>query len=97
MPPTVKSRSRTPSDEVSAVKVKEHMAIASRECLDFGAPGDTYDDRPTVMKRGSTHVDTAFTGLTSSRPGTVLRTLSTRRRSAQPDCWPVGSSGDFDT
>jgi hypothetical protein len=66
------------------VKVKEYIAIASRECLVFGAPGDTYDDRPTVMKRGSTHVDTAFMGLTSSRSGTVLRTLSTRRRPLNP-------------
>jgi hypothetical protein len=32
-----------------------------------GAPGDTYVNRPTVKKTGSTHVDTAFMGLTSSR------------------------------
>jgi hypothetical protein len=90
----VKSRSRTPSDEVSVEKVKEYIAIAFRECLDFGAPGDSYDDRPTVTKRGSTHVDAAFMGLTSSRSGTVLRTLSTRRRSVQPDSGPFGSSGN---
>ncbi|MEV0787635.1 hypothetical protein AB0I52_32745, partial [Streptomyces sp. NPDC050423] len=31
-----------------------------------GAPGDTYVNRPTVTARGSTHIDTAFMGLTSS-------------------------------
>lgn len=31
-----------------------------------GAPGDTYVNRPTVTGRGSTHIDTAFMGLTSS-------------------------------
>jgi hypothetical protein len=52
------------------------MIVTFRECLEFGAPGDDYDDRPTVAKRGSTHVDTAFMGLTSSLPGTVVRTIS---------------------
>jgi hypothetical protein len=36
-----------------------------------GAPGGTYANRPTVTARGSTHIDTAFMGLTSSDGVTV--------------------------
>jgi hypothetical protein len=36
-----------------------------------GAPGDTYVDRPTMTERGSTHIDTAFMGLTSSGGVTI--------------------------
>lgn len=40
-----------------------------------GAPGDTYVNRPTVTGSGSTHIDTAFMGLTSSGGVTVSRKL----------------------
>jgi hypothetical protein len=43
-----------------------------------GAPGDTYVNRPTVTGRGSTHVDTAFMGLTSSGGVTVHCKLQAR-------------------
>jgi hypothetical protein len=45
-----------------------------------GAPGDPYVNRPTVTTRGSTHVRTAFMGLTSSRGVTASGTLPTRTR-----------------
>ena len=51
--------------------------VAFREFLVSGAPGDTYVYRPTVNTSGSTHMVTAFMGLTSSRDVTVWRTVST--------------------
>ena len=46
-----------------------------------GAPGDTYVNRPTVTGRGSTHIDTAFMGLTSSGGVTVNCKLQARASS----------------
>ena len=43
-----------------------------------GAPGDTYVNRPAVTGRGSTHIDTAFMGLTSSGGVTVNCKLQAR-------------------
>jgi hypothetical protein len=48
------------------------MAVTFREDLVVeGAPGDAYVNRPAVTARGSTHIDTAFMGLTSSGGVTV--------------------------
>jgi hypothetical protein len=49
-----------------------------------GAPGDTYVNRPTVTGRESTHIDTAFMGLTSSDGVTVDCKLPARRDTDQP-------------
>ena len=49
-----------------------------------GTPGDTYVNRPTATGRGSTHIDTAFMGLTSS--GGVTSTASYK-----PEHHPVQS------
>lgn len=43
-----------------------------------GTPGDTYVNRPTVTERGSTHIATAFMGLTSSGGVTVNGKLQAR-------------------
>jgi hypothetical protein len=48
-----------------------------------GAPGDTYVNRPTVTGRGSTHIDTAFMGLTSSVGVTVNRNLQAEHHPVQ--------------
>src|SRR5437868_13497646 len=52
-----------------------------------GAPGDTYLNRPAVTARGSTHIDTAFMGLTSSGGVTVNRKLQARA-SPRPTLFP---------
>jgi hypothetical protein len=77
--PRAKSRSTTPFEEVSAVK-RMRCCLSGVPCC--GAPGDTY--RPPVTKVRSTHVDTAFMGLTSSPDVTASRTLSTRARGRPP-------------
>jgi hypothetical protein len=48
-----------------------------------GAPGDTYVNRLAVTVRESTHVDTAFMGLTSSGGVTVIRKLQARASPVQ--------------
>ncbi|BDC74748.1 hypothetical protein KAREA_46630 [Prescottella equi] len=45
--------------------------------LNFGAPGDTYVNRPTVHTSGSTHMFVAYMGLTSWCEVTVAHTLAT--------------------
>src|SRR3954447_13773351 len=64
--PTMKSRSTTPFDDVSAVKRTDCIGccLSGVPCC-RGAPGDPYVDRPTRDDEGSTHIDTAFMGLTS--------------------------------
>ena len=71
--PRVKLRSRTPFDDVSAVKCIG-CCLSGLPCR--GAPGDSYVNRPAVKKMGSTQWDTAFMGLTSSRDVTDSRRLS---------------------
>ncbi len=46
-----------------------------------GAPGDTYVNRPPVTGRGSTHIDTAFMGFTSSGGVTINWKLQARASS----------------
>ena len=68
----------------SNVKCGEFIGVAFRECLVCrGAPGDTYVGRPAMTERGSTHIDTAFMGLTSSGGVTVHRKLQAGLRPVQ--------------
>jgi hypothetical protein len=70
----VKSRSMTPFEDVSEVKC---MMLPFGSACCRGAPGDAYVNRPTVNTSGSTHMVTAFMGLTSSHDVTASGTVST--------------------
>lgn len=60
-----------------------HRSGLSRVPCWRGTPGDTYVNRPTMTGRGSTHIDTAFMGLTSSGGVTVNCKLQARHHPVQ--------------
>ena len=78
--PTTKSRS-TVRRWLGGERRRVHRCCLSGVPCWRGAPGDTYVNRPTVTGRGSTHIDTAFMGLTSSGGVTVNCKLQARASS----------------
>jgi len=84
-----------PFDDDSAVNCRECIGVAFRECAVLSRHSRRHlRQSPGPDRKGSTHVDTAFMGLTSSIGVTANCKLSARSSSLQPFSPPLITTPD---